>query len=196
MCNEEIARLIVSFLGGGLISALINLLWQNRSAKIARRVDRLKSQINTLYGPLFYLTSQNESFFQLHGKIHEAYKAEFEDQDWSDDENTQREVKKDSMITLDLANTYVRLVKENNDKIQALLSEQYPYIDQEDIDVFRQHIVDYVRMKTEVDDQGVLKTPLDIYSHLGDISFMRQSFIEAVKERFKSKKNELEKWTR
>ena len=49
------------------------------------------------------------------------------------------------------------------------------------------------RLKTETDESGRLKTPFEIYQHLGDISFMRPEFIEAVDKRFNEKKAELEK---
>jgi hypothetical protein len=51
--------------------------------------------------------------------------------------------------------------------------------------------VQHTRLKTEL-EAGHLKTPNEIYQHLGDISFMPSQFVLAVDRRFKEKKAELE----
>lgn len=73
-----------------------------------------------------------------------------------------------------------------------MLRNNYSYIDIDDVEIFRQLVVGYTRLKIELDESGRLNTPLKIYEHLGNISFMRPEFIKRVKEKFDSKKRELE----
>ena len=87
------------------------------------------------------------------------------------------------------------MVTKNNESILEILRNNYAYIDPEDVDVFRQIVVDYIRLKTEVDESGRLNTPLRIYEHIGSISFMQPEFIKRVKEKFNAKKTKLDSLT-
>jgi hypothetical protein len=113
-------------------------------------------------------------------------------QKWSKDDLTQERLTEATSKTLDIANTYIRIVTQNNERILDVLRNNYSYIDPDDVEVFRQLVIDYTRLKTEVDESGRLNTPLEIYEHIGEISFMRPEFITRVKEKFNSKKKELE----
>ena len=57
--------LIVSFVGGGIISSLINWIRANKADKKDREIKLLDDQIRKLYGPLYFLVSQSEKLFQL-----------------------------------------------------------------------------------------------------------------------------------
>lgn len=195
MTIEEGIRLVISFLGGGVVAALFDLLRVSRSERKQRRIQRIQAQILNLYGPLQFFSSQNESYFELNKKFHEAYGAEFTGKQWSPDPTTQKNLDPETAKTLELANTYVRMVTANNDNILAVLRDNYAYIDPDDVEIFRQFTVDYIRMKTERDRSGHLTTPLRIYDHVGEISFMRPEFIETVKRKFYAKKEELESLT-
>jgi hypothetical protein len=192
LSTEEIIRLVFSFLGGGLVSAITQWVRSARSERKERRIKYLTGQIQNLYGPLFFLTSQNESYFKLNRAFHGAYGTEYIGQNWSKDSITQERVKEAASQTLSLANTYVDLVVTNNDKILALLQQNYSYIDTDDVEVCQSLVVDYTRMKTEMDDDGKLVTPMRIYGHIGEISFMRPEFMERVKTKFFAKKDEIE----
>ena len=111
---------------------------------------------------------------------------------YSRQQATRDSLKQATSQTLDIANQYIEQVKENNEHIMAILESHYSLIEPADIEICTQFIVDYTRLKTETDESG-LKTPFEIYQHLGNISFMRPEFIEAVDKRFKEKKTELEK---
>jgi hypothetical protein len=93
---------------------------------------------------------------------------------------------------MDIANAYIRMVTKNNESILEALRNNYAYIDPDDVDVFRQLVVDYTRLKTEFGESGHLNTPLRIYRHIGSISFMRPEFSKRVKEKFNAKKRELD----
>lgn len=192
MTAEEIIRLIFSFLGGGLVAGLLDWFRAHRSEKKARKISDLQAKIQNLYGPLQFFASQNESYFELNDKFHKAYQAEYVGKNWSQDETTQKHLEQETKQTLDIANTYIRMVTKNNENILEILRNNYAYIDPEDVEVFRQLVVDYTRLKTEVGESGRLNTPLRIYEHIGSISFMRPEFIKRVKEKFNAKKRELD----
>lgn len=192
MTTAEIIRLVFSFFGGGLVVGLLNWLRANQAEKRRRKVSALQAKIQNLYGPLQFLASQNESYFELNAKFLGAYQTEYEGKKWSRDEATQKNLKQETTQTLDIANAYIRLVTQNNESMLEVLRNNYGYIDPGDVEVFRQFVVDYTRVKTEMDEASRLNTPLRIYEHIGNISFMRPEFIKRIKEKFNAKKKELD----
>lgn len=192
MTTEEIIRLVFSLLGGGLVAGLLNWFRANRSEKRVRQISAFQNQIQNLYGPLHFFASQNESYFELNDKFLKAYKSEYEGQNWSKHESTQANLRKETTQVLNIANAYIALVTKNNESILEVLRNNYAYIDPDDIDVIRQLIVDYTRLKTERDEAGTLKTPIEIYKYVGEISFMQPQFIERIKEKFNSKKKKMD----
>lgn len=82
-------------------------------------------------------------------------------------------------------------MKNNNEKIVEVLVNNYSFIDPDDVEIFQQFMIDYTRMKNEVDKEGTLQTPFEIYLYIGDISFMKPEFIEKVKSKFHTKKQQL-----
>ena len=192
MTTEEIIRLIFSFLGGGLVAGLLDWLRANRSEKKARKVSALSAQIQNLYGPLQFFSSQNESIFKHHDDLHAAYKAAYAGEKWSQDEDTQKNLKEQNNSHYNLLNAYIAIVVKNNDRILEILRGNYSYIDPDDIDIFQRFIVDHTRLKTEKDESGRLIPTLKVYSSLDEISFMRPEFINRVKEKFNAKKQEMD----
>jgi hypothetical protein len=195
MTIEEFIRLVFSFLGGGLIAGLLNWFRAYLSEKKERKISAIQSQIQNLYGPLQFFASQNESYFELNEKLHEAYQVEYVGKEYSQNEKTQKNLDQETEKTLDIATTYIRMVTKNNERILEVLGNNYAFIDPDDVDVFREFMVDYTRLKTEVDDSGRLDTPFRIYKHIGSISFMRPEFINRVREKFNAKKKELKSLT-
>jgi hypothetical protein len=191
MSNETL-NLIFSFLGGGVVVAIFDWIRINRAERVSRRLSTLNNQLRYLYGPLYFFTSQNEKCFELNDSILRAYRKEYIEKEYSNDAHTQENLRKETMLTLDIANAYVSLATQNNEKIIEILQDNYSYIDPEDVDIFQQIVVDYNRLKTERYESGKLKTPLEIYEHIGEIFFMRPDFIRRVKSKFTVKKNEIE----
>ena len=132
--------------------------------------------------------------FKLNDKYDEAHKIEYEDVEWSQDKNTQEEIKKESTETIEIKNSYMSVVIENNGKILELLKNNYSYIDVSDIDVFKDFITDYTRFKKEITESGSLKTPYRIYKRVGSISFMKPGFIYCVADRFNTLNQEIKKY--
>jgi hypothetical protein len=193
---KTIAGFLLSFLGGGVVVAVFDWIRINKAEKLARRLDILNNQIRNLYGPLYFFTSQNEKCFVLNDSILKAYDKEYVQQEWSKDEITRENLKKETALTLDIANAYVGLVQTNNERIIEILRDNYSLIDPEDEDIFQQFVVDYSRLKTESDESGKIRMPLEIYMHVGNISFMRPAFIERVKNKFNAKKQKIEEMNR
>ena len=190
---EEIIRLIFSFLGGGFVAGLLDWWRAARSERKTRRIEFITLQLQELYGPLQFFASCNAKLFELSDRFQKAYTQEYVEKQYSRQQATRNWLKQATSQTLDIANQYIEQVKENNEHILAILESRYSLIEPADIEVCAQFIVDYTRLKTETDESGRLKTPFEIYQHLGDISFMRPEFIKAVDKRFNEKKAELDK---
>jgi hypothetical protein len=191
--HMETSALVISFLGGGVTSALIVQLFALRAARKERTLKLLEEQIRELYGPLFYLVSQSERLFELNKQFHDAYKKEFIDKKYSDNALTRERVDSSTEATIQLANQYVKQIETNNEKISKILDNKFSYIDPMDIEIFLLFFEHRVRFTTERDEEGKLKTPSRIYSHIGDISYLRPEFIKRVKSKFLSKKQKLDK---
>lgn len=180
----EVLSLTISFLGGGILVALINWSYAKRAAQKEREINFLDNQIRNLYGPLYFFVSQVEKLLELNSKFHSAYKEELVAKEWSKDEGTKKILDKETTTTLEIANKYVKYVENNNNKIKEILTNNYSYIDPDDVDIFVLFYEHYIRMNTEINEEGRMVTPLRIYNHIGDISFLRPEFIKRVKDNF------------
>jgi len=188
----ETLQLIVAFLGGGVLVGIFEWIRTRISEKETRKYDFLTDQIRNLYGPLYFLTAQNEGLFKLYDKFRGAYQKEYVEVEWSQDEDTQKNLKEGMDAFFKISNSYMDIVKENNDKLINIMADNYTYIDPEDIEPFQQFVVDYNRMKNEMDRPDGLRVDLRIYHHIGEISYMRPKFIELIKERFEIKYQQLQ----
>ena len=193
MTDLSTVNLVVSFLGGGVISALINWIRMESADKKDRKMEFLREQIQKLYGPLYYLILQNEKLFDLNDKLDKAYCKEYIGKQWSLDQNTQNTIKQESSQTIELRNEYSEIVTKNNIKIRELLDQHYALIDPDDIKTTILFFEHHIRLSTEVDEKGKLKTPRNIYNHMGNISFLRPEVIKRIKEKFSKKRAELDK---
>jgi len=187
----ETLQLIIAFLGGGVLVGIFEWIRTRISEKEARKYNFLNDQIRNLYGPLYFLTSQNEGLFKLYNKYHEAYNKEYIEVEWSRDQDTQKNLKEKMDVFFKISNSYMDIVKENNDKLIEIMADNYTYIDPEDIEPFQQFVVDYNRMKNEIDRPDGLHLDLSITLHIGEISFMRPKFIKMMEERYKFKYKQL-----
>ncbi|MCE9551018.1 MAG: hypothetical protein K8R50_08465 [Betaproteobacteria bacterium] len=187
--TTEFVQYIMSFIGGGFAVAVGNWVNSAVAARKQREGDYLKSQLQSLYGPLFFFTQQNENLFALCRKFNDAYTTEFVAQSWSEDSHTQASVQKDSATTIEISNQYIRRVVENNERVMDVLEKGWHFIDADDIKEFANFQVDFTRLKVEVD--GTLKPPNAIYKAVGNISYMSPSMIERVKLKAQEKEARL-----
>src|SRR6267142_3611809 len=109
MSPDEIIRYVLSFLGGGVVAAIGNWIYASKSARRQSEMQYLLSQLQSLYGPLYFFTSQNEQLFKLYNDIHNAYSAYFGRQR-SQEPATQKALSTGAEATINLGNIYVRQV--------------------------------------------------------------------------------------
>lgn len=189
MTTGVIVQYVMSFLGGGFAVAVLNWVQSTIASYKQREVEYLKSQLQSLYGPLFFFTQQNEKLFALCGQFNDAYNSVFASKNWSQDEHTKSIVQKDANTTIEISNQYVNRVVLNNERVMEILEKGWHLIDADDIDEMAQFQVDFTRFKTEV--EGAIKPPYAIYKAVGDVSYMRPSMIEHVKQKVQVKKARL-----
>ena len=189
MVIQVLSALVGGGFFAGLTVAVINVINYNRSERRQRRADFLLNQLHQLYGPIYFFTSQNESIFALDDKFVKAYRKHYEELDCGDDEPTEK------VQTAGIANNYIRKIEENNKNIVEVLESNFSLIDPEDVEVFGRFIVNHTRRKTEWDEEH-LKTPPRIYREVGDVSVMREEFIDRIREKFLAKRRELDALSR
>jgi hypothetical protein len=182
---------IASFLGGGVLVAIFNWITRSASERVERRHEYLKRQLENLYSPLYFLTSSNDGLFDLYNKYMKKYDEEYSGKRWSQEEHTQKALKEEVNDFFKIANDYMRIVKENNNKLVQVLNDNYMYIDPDDIEHFKKFIIDYYRMKNEMDRPDDIKLPSRIVLKFEKISYMRPAFISRVREKFNRKSLEL-----
>jgi hypothetical protein len=190
MTTAEIVQLVASIFGavGIIIVAIIEWIRIIKSEGKIRKIGFLEIQLKELYGPLYFLTSSNRMLFNLNSGIHNAYQQEFIEKKWSNSPATIDQIRTESEETLNIANKYIEQIKKNNALIFDLLSRFFYLADLGDAEIFSKFILDHTRMNTEIDELGRLKTTLEIYKKLRDISFMRSEFMDVIEKLFMEKR--------
>lgn len=191
MTTEESIRLIASFLGGGLVAGILNWIREARSEKRQQHLQRIRKQLEELYGPLHFFASQNDGLFALVRKIHDAYDEEYSSRQWSQSEPTQSNLREDTQTTIELANSYVATAMGNSAAMEEILKANYAQIDAEDEELFSRFILDQARLRQEIADKSPIRAPFLIYRHVGGISFMQPEFSKRIRVRFHEKKRQL-----
>ena len=175
---------IITFLGGGILGAAIQYVSLFRSEKEKRHSTYVHEQLNRLYGPLYFLSSQNEKLFDLNKCIMEGYDQHFIQIEWSKNPQTQETLRKESKSVINLANEYIYLVKENNLKIMEILRNNYDLIATDDIGVIQEFVIDCIRMNKEVEEDRLKEIPHEIFQYVVNISYSRPEFLTLIKARF------------
>lgn len=185
---------VITFLGGGIIGAAIHWASNARIEKEKRHSSYIYEQLEKLYGPLYFFTSQNEELFKLSRGILSAHRNYFDGKVWSTDERTQESVRTQSSATIELSNEYAQQVVKNNETIVEILRNNYAFIDSDDISIFREFVIDALRMNKEINEGRLKVIPMEIYYSLGEISYSRPEFLEGIKSKFLSKQGNLKKY--
>lgn len=184
---------LASFLGGGIVVAVVHWINTLRTARRDREISWLQEQLRSLYGPLSFFTNQNEQLLGLAGKVQDAHGAFFAGK-WSEDETTQKALEEQSTATTNLGNLYVKRVLENNAHVMELLEKNWHLADPADRDEFSRFQVDHTRFLNEVHQEGRNSIPLQITQQLGPISFMHPDMISCVRSALQSKQMRLAKF--
>jgi hypothetical protein len=193
MTTEEVIRYVLSFLGGGVVSGGMSWARETWSARRREEIDHLQRQLQLLYGPLHFFTTQAVELLDLANRFHATYTAEYVSQKFSQEPATQEALRQETQATLRLANQYVERVDRNNEKIMGILESNWNLIDSDDTEVFASFQVNYTRLRTERRPEGGVLTPDRVYRHIGDISFIRPEFINRVDEKFRGKRARLDR---
>ena len=178
-----------AFIGSGVAVVLLQSYLRRREKIEERQIQDLRDKLDKLYAPLFFFTSLNEECLSQCRKFMSALGAWTGNGKWV---QTVQDLPSDEMEqAIGIENEYVRLVKENNDQIFSILRENWMFIDPDDLDVFRETILDHLRLKIETEPGGKYKTPYLAYKEMGAIPFMRPEFMERVKKKVMEKQARL-----
>ncbi len=129
--------------------------------------------------------------FELNKRFHDAYTKEYVEKKYSIEEYARKILEKETKETLDIANKYIAIVENNNLRVKEILDNNYSLIDPDDIELFLLFYEDHIRLITERDEEGRIKTPVRIYQQIGHVTFLRPEVIERVKKKFLNKKKDL-----
>ncbi len=184
-------RYTLSFLGGGLVAAVGNWFFAARNQRRQAELDRLQQQLDRLYGPLYFFTSQNEQLFKLYDDIHNAYSTYF-NRPWSTEDATQEALKEQGKATIDLGNEYVARVVENNHHVMGILRDNWHLVDADDVKIFSQFQVDYTRFQKEVEEEHARQVPWGVMRALDNVSYMRPAFIDGVEAAVTAKRERID----
>jgi hypothetical protein len=183
----RILELFASFISGGLVVGLVEWYRAHRSGQLERRLQLTRDSLGKLYGPIHFFTAQNQECFRVCDLFHKALHS---DRTHAVDKNGNRHsllTTEEMKDTIDLSNDYIEVVKRNNDQIVDIFRQNWMLVEPQDIDLFRQMIVDHTRLKVEVPEDGKGKMPLLVYPEIGPISFMRREFIDRIDQRVREK---------
>jgi len=108
-------------------------------------------------------------------------------------------VREQKKALIDAANSYVDEVVKNNLKVMDVLRDGWHLIDPNDVEVFSQFQVDYIRFLKLEDENETVKMIAQEY--IGDISYMRSKMMELVQKKWAEKRRRVEElsrfpWTR
>jgi len=174
---------LLSFLGGGLVAAALNWAREARSERRAMKADRVRMQLQKLYGPLFFVTSQAEKILEVSQKHSEGYKIQYIERKLG--------TREEATTAIEVNNQYSRKLNELANQAAEIMRGAYAYIEPKDSVAFQNIVVDTVRFSIEQDESGKLRTPFEIYQHVGDMYFFRGDFISLINRRFNEMRSEL-----
>jgi hypothetical protein len=187
MTKEEVIRLILSFLGGGLVAGLLDWFRAYLSEKRRSEIDYLQKQLRSLYGPLRFFISQNQLITELAGNYGKVFTTLYAPKKSTDPQS----VDEASKMTFALVQKYVSKIKENNEKIMRILEEHSMLADPDDAEIFAKFQLNYIRMRTEVTDNNFLTIPEDVYERLGSFIYFPPELPERVATKCEAKQDRI-----
>lgn len=182
-----LVELLLAGLTGGIGAKASELWFSFRKQK----QHELNEQLEQAYGPLYFWVSLNESLFQLNNKIRGEY-GEYFAHEWSDDEQTQNELRVHADAMINLGNEYIYQIVENNKQVLNILERSWHNIDQDDMPILLQFQTDWVRYQTEIKEQKGKNIPYLVKVKLGNISFMSPILIDRIKFKYENKRTRLQ----
>jgi len=190
--------ILSSILGSSVIATIISWTLTNISKQKDRELVYLKDQLTNLYGPICFLTSQNDKILEQVRTLDGAKIEEYYSKEWSPDYNTQEQVDKEISKLENKTQQYLEMLRTNNEEIFSIIKKGFHHIDPEDIEIYQQFVIDFMRFKIECRDNGKIDIPLRVYLNIKQkddkkvISWIRPNFIEQNYNKFIQKKEELQ----
>jgi hypothetical protein len=170
-------------------------LWVNqRSVVHSREVEALREQLQSLYGPLHFLASQNGELWKLHEKVDAARAKFFEGRKSVPSPETIEAFSTAHSRTIDLKNAYSIRSIENNKRIMDLLEKNWHLLDAGDVSTMAEFQVDYIRYSVE-SRENTAGVPLNVLMELGEVVVGRETLRNCAKATFERKRARLTKLT-
>jgi hypothetical protein len=173
-----VAAVGIPFLTAVLVATL-NHFQNKRASQRGRHADRLAAQIDNPYGPLYFYTCENADLLKRTGILNDLYKTVYIDTKWS--ERGIENIHKEADQTIDVNNSYIAKVTENNATMVRIITDHFSLIVHDDLDALREFVTDVNRYKIEQRLPSRLKMKL-----MDDpIAFFRPPFAERIAKRVK-----------
>jgi hypothetical protein len=178
---------------GAIIGAIITMISTHTLKTRELRVKLLEDKLNKLYGPIYYYIKLNRNFFEQNSLIHSSWITEYVVPSYSQEPLTQERLNKSDQDTMYIKQKYQEQILANNEQIKQALDNNFSLIDIDDIDIFLQFYHHRTRLLVEVKNEQNIRIPNKIYKHLEDISLMPKEFSDRVEDKFKQKKEKLDR---
>ncbi len=187
---DIITKILALLFTGALGGFLANYVQE--SLKI--RKAYIKSQIDNLYGPLYFKILQRKKCFkhneQLISEGHSVYGSHTYDSKISTEQSKQ--VEKEIKEVIDKANEFGHKGAAFNEEIFNIIESNFSYIDPDDLDIITKFYEDRIRYELETNTEKILSRP--IAQKRGRIIVNDENFNKRIEEKFNSKKEELVRW--
>ncbi len=179
-------------------TALIMLVQQYVSSMFSRglearklRAEYVRLQIERVYGPVVFVAELNEALIGRSGRISATYEEYFATRN---DEKFEREM--ESVIKT--TNLYADRVVENNQRIYDTFSDNWGFVDDEDLELAREILLDGQIQQLESSAKGIPLPPQFHFENLlknslGPKWVVRAGFAARMRERLSSKQRELQR---
>jgi hypothetical protein len=165
-----------------LVVAAVTWVMQLRKDRVTRHADRLLQQLQSLYGPLYFYTSENGDLARTSYGMNEAHKVLYEGESGLAPPIVERE----SDRTLAIRDKFGDKLLKNNARIARIITKHWPLIVPSDADRLQEFIREWnrynlehglpSRVRKQMNTQGVL-----LYSQL---------FTDHIAKRFKELSDE------
>lgn len=186
--------ILIAFLSGAMGGAIITAIYDFLSEKHIRKINYLRSQIDNLYGPVYFVLINSENVLEISKNIVDAggqvYARDY-GQVPAHERTEARQLRdqKDISDIFDISNEYAAEAIKNNEKIFNIISDNCSYIDLDDVEVVDSFVRNYSRLKTEYLAKKNL--PYEVYKGVGDISILQDKFKKKIAAKFTLKKTQL-----
>jgi uncharacterized protein (UPF0332 family) len=191
---EEFAKQAYIFLSGSAFAALLNFYFTSRANKWQKEAEHIREQLSSVYGPLFYLTSQIMLLAELTDKVYKAFEACF-GKCFIEALETEEPFTKEMHSTKSLANAYMGRSLELNNRVMEVLEKNWHMLDTDDLPILSRFQVNCMRLQVEIKEGKGNDTPSGIYESMGKIHYMPEEVSDTIKRKFFGKMARLQQPT-